>query len=217
MSKLLLCLFSLLLVCESMFAQLKDSTILLPNRLSITSLKNPKRNSLIDSVGQISIECVNKTDSIISIQKRELTGKLVYFTDSSLTLHVESESILTYRLDRTSSHYYYYQKYDSLKNHYDTLLFSEIHSFRYNEGKFRQVTGLLQSPVYSFAVGCFGILITLIIAPKKTNLSKTENAIIHTSIASISGISSLFFYPKLYVVNKQLKKRKQPNWKIEVL
>jgi hypothetical protein len=198
-------------------AQQADSSILLPSRLVISSVKNPKKHHFLDSNGHISIVCVTKTDSIIRTQQRELSGKLVHFTDSSLALHVQDESISTYKHDGTSSHFYYYQKHDSLKQHFDTLLFSEIHTIRHDKGKHRKVIGIMQSTAYVFMVACFGVLVTSLAYPKSPMLTNSKHALIVTSTSITSGAGSYIFYPKLYKVNNQLKKKRNIKWKIEVL
>ncbi|ASS47908.1 MAG: hypothetical protein A3D31_01575 [Candidatus Fluviicola riflensis] len=198
-------------------AQQTDTTILLPNRLVISSVSNPKKHHILDSNGRISVICVNKTDSIIRTQYRELRGKLVHYTDSSLALHVHDESISTYKHDGTYSTYYYYQKRDSVKQHFDTLLFSEIHSVRHDKGKHRKTIGMMQSTAYVFAVACFGVVVTSLVFPKSPILTNGKNALIVTSTSMAAGALSYLFYPKLYKVNNQLKKNKTIKWKIEVL
>ncbi|MDH4471236.1 MAG: hypothetical protein QE487_01440 [Fluviicola sp.] len=199
------------------YAQHADSSILLPNRLVISSVNNPKKHHVLDSNGRISVVCVNKTDSIIRMQHRELRGKLVYFTDSSLALHVVDESISTYKHDGTSSQFYYYQKYDSLKQHFDTLLFSEIHTIRHDKEKYRKVIGIMQSTVYMFMFACVGVVVTSLAFPKSPILTDGKHALIVTSTSMAAGGGSYLFYPKLYKVNNQLKKKRNIKWKIEVL
>ncbi|HLP56309.1 MAG TPA: hypothetical protein VK151_14830 [Fluviicola sp.] len=194
-----------------------DTSILLPNRLVISSVENPKKYHVLDSTGNISIVCVNKTDSVIRIQYRELTGKLVYFTDSSLVLHVKNESILTYNHNGTYSDYYYYQKRDSIKQHFDTLQFSEVYSIRHDKGKHRKTIGMMQSSAYMFMTACFGVIITSLALPKSTNIVHAKNAVIISSTCMAAGAGSYLFYPKIYKVNNQLDKKKRVKWKIEVL
>lgn len=198
-------------------AQQADSSILLPNRLVISSVENPKKHHVLDSNGRVSIVCVNKTDSIIRLQYRQLTGKLIHYTDSSLALHVNDESISTYKHDGTSGEYYYYQKRDSIKQHFDTLLFSEIHTIRYDKGKHRKVIGMMQSTAYLFGIACIGVVVTSLALPKSTILTDGKHALIVTSTSMATATSSYLFYPKLYKVNNQLKKKKTIKWKIEVL
>ncbi|MES2557218.1 MAG: hypothetical protein V4604_13770 [Bacteroidota bacterium] len=211
---LLIVLFGLSPVVD---AQQTDTTILLPNRLVISSVSNPKKHQILDSNGRISVVCVNKTDSIIRTQYRELRGKLVHYTDSSLALHVHDESISTYKHDGTYSTYYYYQKRDSIKQHFDTLLFSEIHSVRHDKGKYRKTIGMMQSTAYVFAVACMGVVVTSLIFPKSPMLTEGKNALIITTTSMAAGAGSYLFYPKLYTVNNQPGKKKKSKWKIEVL
>ena len=198
-------------------AQQAENSILLPNRLVISSLKNPKKHHVLDSNGHISVVCVIKTDSIIRTQNRELSGKLMYYTDSSLALHVRDESILTNNHDGTSRAYYYYQKRDSIKQHFDTLLFSEIHSIRYDKGKHRKTIGIMQSTAYVFMVACFGVVVTSLVYPKSPMITDGKDALIVTTTSMAAGGGSYLFYPKLYKVNNQLKKKRNIKWKIEVL
>lgn len=197
--------------------QQADSSILLPNRLVISFVENPKKHLVLDSTGRISVVCVNKTDSIIRVQNRQLRGKLIHYTDSSLALHVHDERISTYRRDNTSGEYYYHQKHDSIKQHFDTLLFSEIHSIRYDKGKNRKVIGMMQSTAYMYGLGCIGVVIAALIMPEHPSLTNGKNALIVTSTSMITATSSYFFYPRPYKVNNQLKKKGKIKWKIEVL
>lgn len=198
-------------------AQQADSSILLPNRLVISSVNNPKKHHILDSNGHISVVCVTKTDSIIRTQRRELSGKLVHYTDSSLALHVRDESISTFNHDGTSRAYYYYQKRDSIKQHFDTLLFSEIHTIRFDRGTHRKTIGMMQSTAYVFMVACFGVVVTSLAYPKSPILTTGKHALIVTSTSMAAAGGSYLFYPKRYKVNNQLKKKRNIKWKIEVL
>jgi hypothetical protein len=198
-------------------AQPADTSILLPNRLVVSSLENPKKHYILDSTGKISVVCVHKTDSIIRIEYRQLTGKLIHYTDSSLALHVHNESISTYRHDGTMREYYYSQKRDSIKQHVDTLLFSDIHSIRHDKGKHTKTIGMMQSTAYVFMTACFGVIITSLALPKSSTITGAENAVILSSTCAAAASGSYLFYPKLFKVNNQLRKKKNIKWKIEVL
>ena len=216
MSKLLLCLFSLLLVSGSVVAQLKDSTILIPNRLAITSIKNPNIHKIIDTSGVVFIVFVNQSDSLVRLRQRQLSGDLVSYTDSSMTILVDEENSLSQYFNGTMEDFHYWKVRDSSQSRNVTVLFSEIHSIRFDKGKYRQVIRLFQSTAYLYMASNIAVLAFAVIAQKKS-LIGPNNLFISTGVALGAGGASFIFYPKLFLVNKQLGKKKRIKWKIEVI
>ena len=216
MSKLLLCLFSLLLVSGSVFAQLKDSTILIPNRLAITSIKNPNIHKIVDTSGVVFIVFVNQSDSLVRLRQRQLSGDLVSYTDSSMTILVDEENSLSQYYNGTMEDFHYWKVRDSSQSRNVTVLFTEIHSIRFDKGKYRQVIRLFQSTAYLYMASNIAVLAFAVIA-QKTSLVGPNNLFISTGVALAAGGASFIFYPKLFFVNKQLGKKKRIKWKIEVI
>lgn len=187
--------------------------------LVLTSLKHPEKRFALDSTGLINIVCINTSDSLVASRYRQLSGKLLSFTDSSFVLHVEEETISSYWRDGTSSQFYYSIALDSTRLHLDTLLFSDVHSLRFDKGRTRLLIHFLQSSTYTFAIGNMLVLITSLVLPNKyPNLVSGQNALIITSASLAMGGSSFLFYPKLYRLNPQVNKpRQRIHWKIEVI
>lgn len=187
--------------------------------LVISSLKHPEKQFALDSTGVLHVVCVNTSDSLVSSRYRQLSGKLIYYDDSCIVLHVIEETISSYKRDGTSSQFYYSINQDSTRLHIDTLLFEDVHTLRLDKGRFRLLTHFLQSSTYTFAIGNMMVLITSLILPNKyPNLVTGQNALIVTASSLAVGGSSFLFYPKLYRVNKQVNKpRQRIKWKLEII
>jgi hypothetical protein len=218
MFRLLLMLPAILFPAMIALAQPGDSSIVLPNRLVVTSLKNPKAHVQLDTTGMLSLVCVNQSDSVIRQQYRNLTGKLMGYSDSSLILLVENESVTTYNRNGTMETFFYWRSEDSLHWHVDTLQFSQIHSLRFDKGKYKPVIGILQSTSYLYILGNIAVLVTAILTPKKYgSMASGNNLILSTGAALGAGGVSFLFYPKIFRVNPQIKKRKKAKWRLEVI
>ena len=203
-----------------LFAQEAVSNEILDHKLLVlTSLKHPEKRFALDSTGLINVVCMITSDSLVSSRYRQLSGKLIAFTDSSFVLHVEEETISSYWRDGTSSQFYYSIALDSTRLHLDTLLFSDVHSLRFDKGRTRLLIHFLQSSTYTFAIGNMLVLVTSLILPNKyPNLVSGQNALVITSASLLMGGSSFLFYPKLYHINPQVNKpRKRIHWKLEVI
>lgn len=187
--------------------------------LVVTSLKHPDKRFALDSTGVLHVVCVNTSDSLVASRYRQLSGKLIYYDDSCLVLHVIEETISSYKRDGTTSQFYYDINQDSTRYHIDTLLFEDVHSLRSDKGRFRLLIRFLQSSTYTFAIANMGVLITALILPNKyPNLVSGQNALIVTTSSLALGGSSFLFYPKLYKVNKQVNKpRQRIKWKLEII
>lgn len=205
---------------NSAFSQEMPSNAILERKLLVlTSLKHPDKRFALDSTGLLNVVCMNTSDSLVASRYRQLSGKLIDFTDSSFVLHVEEETISSYWRDGTSSQFYYSIALDSTRLHLDTLLFSDVHTLRFDKGRTRLLIHFLQSSTYTFAIGNMLVLITSLILPNKyPNLVSGQNALIITSTSLVMGGSSFLFYPKLYRINRQVnKKRQRISWKLEVI
>lgn len=205
---------------NSAFAQEVSTNSILDHKLLVlTSLKHPDKRFALDSTGLLNIVCMTTSDSLVASRYRQLSGKLIHFTDSSFVLHVEEETISSYWRDGTSSQFYYSIALDSTRLHLDTLLFSDVHTLRFDKGRTRLLIHFLQSSTYTFAIGNMLVLVTSLILPNKyPNLVGGQNALIVTSTALALGGSSFLFYPKLYRINPQInKKRQRISWKLEVI
>jgi hypothetical protein len=218
MSKLFLLIVSILVCGMTSLAQPPDTTILLPNRLVISSVKRAQPKMEIDTAGLISIVCLVRSDTLIREQQRQLSGKMIGYTDSSVILHVGQETVLSYYRNGTVENFYYSEEEDSLKNHIDTIRFSEIYTISYDKGTFRQVRGILQSTAYLYIVGNIVVLVTAFIVPKTYgNLVTGKNLANTTGIALGAGAASFIFNPKVFRLANQPKRRHRIKWKIEVI
>lgn len=210
-------LLAFIFQAAAVIAQPADSSIMLPNRLVVSSVKNANVHIQLDSTGILSVVCVNKSDSLIRMQYRQLAGKLISFTDSSLVLHVDREEISTYRRNGSMEQFYYWKSEDSLQMHIDTLRFSEVYSLRFDTGRFRPVIGIMQSTAYTFMLGNLAVLVAALIIPKKYgSIVPGTHLLLATSISTVTGSGSFLFYPKVFRVNQQYKKKHRVKWKLEV-
>jgi hypothetical protein len=217
MLKLIISICSVLFYGFSALAQQQDTTIQLPNRLVISQIRNSAKQVTIDSNGLTSIVCLLKSDSLIREQQRQLSGKLIGYTDTSLILHVDQESAITYYRNGTMETFYYWKSEDTTKWHIDTIRFEEIHTLSFDRGKFKQVRGILQSTAYLYIIGNIAVLVTVFIVPKTYgSLVTGKNLMVTTGVALGSGMASFLFYPKEFRLANQPKHRKKIRWKIEV-
>lgn len=217
MQKLVLLIVSVLFSGITSFAQPRDTTILLPNRLVITSIKRAEPKVQIDTAGVVSIECLKKSDTLIREQQRELAGKMIGYTDSTIILHVDHESILTYFRNGTMSSFYYWKEEDSLQYHIDTIRFDEIFRISYDPGTMRKVRGILQSTAYLYIIGNIVVLTSTFFVPKTYgSMVSGKNMVNTTFIALGAGGVSLLFYPKEYRLANRAKQNRRIKWRIEV-
>ena len=216
MLKFILCLIAVWIVEGSIVAQEADSSFVLPNRLAITSLKNPKKHQLIDTSGVVFIVFVNQSDSLVQLRQRQLSGDLVSYTDSSMTILVDEENSLSQYYNGTMEDFHYWKSRDSTQSRIITVLFSEIHTIRFDKGTYRQVIRLFQSTAYLYMASNIAVLAFSIIT-KKPSLISGKNLLLSTGIAIGAGATSFVFYPKLFLVKNQLYKKKRIKWKIEVI
>jgi len=216
MLKRILCLILLLLLGDSMFAQTEDSTYKLPNRLAITSLKNPKKQQLIDTNGVIFIVFVNQSDTLVQLRQRQLSGELVSYSDSSMTILVDEENALSQYYNGTMEDFHYWKTRDSTQSRIITVLFTEIHTIRFDKGTYRQVIRLFQSTAYLYMASNIAVLAFSLVT-KKPSIVGGKNLLLSTGIAIGAGSASFIFYPKLFLVKNQVHKKKRIKWKIEVI
>jgi hypothetical protein len=199
-------------------AQRPDTTLLLPDHLVLTSLKKPNMHLRIDSTGMTSIVCTVQSDSLIREQQRQLSGKMIAFTDSSLVLQVDQENAITYYRNGKMETYYYWKSEDSLGVYNETIYFSKIHTITYDNGKNKQVRGILQSSAYLFMIGNIVVLATAFLTPKKYgSLVSGQHLLVSTGVSIGAGITSFFFYPKTMLLHNQPRKHLRVKWKIEVI
>jgi len=215
MPKLITWLCLVLLYGMPALAQ-SDTSMPLPNRLVVSMIKYPQRQIMLDSSGLISIVCVIKRDSLVREQQRQLAGKLIGYTDSSLILHVETENSITYYRNGSMETFYYWKSEDSIKLHIDTVQFTDIHTLTFDRGKFRQVKGILQSTAYMYIVGNVLVLVTALVVPKQYgSLVTGKNMMVTTTVALGAGASSFVFYPREFRLNNQPRQRRKIHWRIE--
>lgn len=197
-------------------AQTSDSVAMAKGKLVVTSLRKPSVHVPIDTSGMLSVVCVIKRDSLIREEYRSLQGKVIGYNDTSCILLVENETVTTYKRDGTMDNFFYWRSEDSLHHHVDTLQFSQIHSLRYDKGRFRAVIGIMQSTSYLYILGNIAVLITAIVVPKKYDtMASGGNLLLTTGGALALGGSSFLFYPKVYKVNPLGSKRQRISWKLE--
>lgn len=200
------------------FAGAQDSVTQLPNRLVISSLKDPSRKVTLDSNGVISIACISRTDSLVREQQRQLSGELIGFTDTSLVLLVDQESLLTYYRNGTMEQFYYWKSEDSTEMHIDTIQLQHIYSIRFDTGRFRQVVGMMQSTSYTFMMGNIVVLVASFLTPGKyTPTIYGRNLLLTTGVGLAAGSASFIFYPKIFRVANQPGKHKKIKWRVEVI
>jgi hypothetical protein len=217
MSKLLLPIIFIFACGLTSLAQPRDTTILLPNRLVITSIKRAQPKITIDTAGLVSIVCLNQSDTAVLQKYRQLSGRMIGYTDSSIVLHVDTETIQTYYRNGKVGNFYYSKEEDSLHYHVDTIQFGQIHTISYDTGRFRKVRGILQSTAYLYITGNIIVLVTAAILPKaSSSLVPAKNMLHMTGIAFAAGGASMLFYPKVYRLANQPKRRHRIRWRIEV-
>lgn len=218
MSKLILLSICIFFSGITALAQPQGATIQLPNRLVLTSVKRPAMHVRIDSTGMTSIVCTTQSDSLVKEQQRQLSGKVISFTDSTLVLHVDQESAITYYRNGTMETFYYWKSEDTLSDYIDTVSFAKIHTISFDNGKNKQVRGILQSAAYLYMIGNIVVLATVFLTPKKYgSLVSGQNLLVSTGVSLGSGITSFFFYPKVMLLHNQPRKHLRVKWKIEVI
>jgi hypothetical protein len=162
--------------------------------------------------------CVSRTDTLIREQQRQLSGELIGYTDTSLTLLVDQESQLTYYRNGTMEQFYYWKSEDTTEMHIDTIRFSSIYSIRYDKGTYKQVIGILQSTSYTFMMGNIVVLVASFLTPGKYNPTiYGRNLLLTTGVGLTAGSASFIFYPKIFRVGNQPGKHKKIKWRVEVI
>lgn len=218
MSKLITLWICMFFSGIAVLAQSPDTTLRPHNRLVLTSLKKPDMHLRIDSTGMVAIVCTMQSDSLIRDQQRQLSGKMIAFTDSSIVIRVDQENAITYYRNGKMETYYYWKSEDSTGIYNVTIPFSKIHTITYDNGKNKQVRGILQSSAYLYMIGNIVVLATAFLTPKKYgSLVSGQHLLVSTGVSIGSGITSFFFYPKTMLLHNQPRKHLRVKWKIEVI
>ena len=186
-------------------------------QLGVSKISDPKFFTVLDTNGVIYIDYVRKSDSLVRQQDRSLSGILLSFTDSTMVLHVQDETVLSQLRSGRTETFIYSILTDTMKLHIDTVSFADIHSLRFDTGRHKQLIGLLQSAAYTYVVANLVAMTTVFIVQKKYIVSGSGANMLYVTGASLgAGALSYAFYPKLFLLNNHPKKRKPIKWELEI-
>ena len=100
----------------------------------------------------------------------------------------------------------------------NTLLFSEIHTIRFDKGKHRKTIGMMQSTAYVFMVAMLRRCGYIVGISKITyDHRRQRRTYCNNNIHGCRQAGVTFSIRSGYKVNNQLKKKRTIKWKIEVL